>query len=105
MDSSGKVSQTDAVKVDLKPDQDSAQGWGSCLKRVWGMIPQDYRNELAQLFKLAGPVVSLDPDQNNSGFIVRAVGGDLCQSWNQTLSQFPSLYFIIKPDFMSYLWV
>ncbi|XP_013855958.1 multidrug and toxin extrusion protein 1 [Austrofundulus limnaeus] len=57
MDSSGKVSQTDMVKVDLKPDQDSAQGWGSCLKRIWGMVPQDYRNELAQLFKLAGPVV------------------------------------------------
>lgn len=60
MDSSGKVSQADTVMVDLKPDQDSTQGWGSCLKRIWVTVPQDYRTELAQLFNLAGPVVSLD---------------------------------------------
>ncbi|XP_037546016.1 multidrug and toxin extrusion protein 1-like [Nematolebias whitei] len=59
MDSCGKaaVSQTDSEKVDQKPDQDSTGGWGSCLKRVWGVVPQKYRNELEQLFKLAGPVV------------------------------------------------
>ncbi|XP_017287932.1 multidrug and toxin extrusion protein 1 [Kryptolebias marmoratus] len=56
MDSS--VPQTDTLKVDLKPgDQDSAQGCGSCLKRVWGAVPEEYRNELTQVFKLAGPVI------------------------------------------------
>ncbi|XP_041838392.1 multidrug and toxin extrusion protein 1-like [Melanotaenia boesemani] len=65
MDGSGKtkVSYSEKVKVDMKSGeaapcvQDSGEGWGSCLKRIRGLIPPEYRNELVQLFKLAGPVV------------------------------------------------
>lgn len=56
----GAVSPTDTEKVDQKPEQDSTGRWGSCPKRVWGVVPQKYRNELEQLLKLAGPVVSPD---------------------------------------------
>lgn len=65
MDGSGKTPKkcTEGGKEDLKVCEaaSSAQGsgeggWGCCLKRG-GFIPPDYRNELVQLFKLAGPVV------------------------------------------------
>lgn len=62
MDGPGKaaVTHTEGAKVDLKAaEADSAEGWGSCLKRIRGSIPQKYRHELVQLFKLAGPVVRL----------------------------------------------
>ncbi|XP_030001194.1 multidrug and toxin extrusion protein 1-like [Sphaeramia orbicularis] len=38
------------------PAQDEAEGYGSCLK-IRNLIPIVYRNELLQLFRLAGPVV------------------------------------------------
>ncbi|KAM4583743.1 multidrug and toxin extrusion protein 1-like [Odontesthes bonariensis] len=61
MDGSGKtpVTLTEGGKVDVKSGEaaDSGEGWGSCLKRMRGFIPLEYRNELTQLFKLAGPVV------------------------------------------------
>ncbi|MEQ2216859.1 hypothetical protein XENOCAPTIV_023864 [Xenoophorus captivus] len=60
MDGAGKAAgaNTDGVKEDLKAaEADSTEGWGSCLRRIRDSVPQKYRNELAQLFKLAGPVV------------------------------------------------
>ncbi|KAM4595385.1 multidrug and toxin extrusion protein 1-like [Fundulus diaphanus] len=60
MDGPGKaaVAHSEGLKVDVKAaEADSAGGWGSCPKRVWGSVPLTYRNELEQLFKLAGPVV------------------------------------------------
>ncbi|MEQ2234578.1 hypothetical protein ILYODFUR_033031 [Ilyodon furcidens] len=60
MDGAGKAAgaNTDGVKEDLKAaEADSTEGWGSCLRRIRGSVPQKYRNELVQLFKLAGPVV------------------------------------------------
>lgn len=64
MDDSSKtaVKYTDGVKEDSKaveaaPAQESAEGSGSCLWRTKRLIPARYRNELVQLFKLAGPVV------------------------------------------------
>ncbi|XP_070771763.1 multidrug and toxin extrusion protein 1-like [Enoplosus armatus] len=65
MDASGKTSVkcTEGVKEDIKSGeaassaQGSGEGCGSCLKRMGGFISPEYRNELVQLFKLAGPVV------------------------------------------------
>ncbi|XP_069023599.1 multidrug and toxin extrusion protein 1-like [Embiotoca jacksoni] len=65
MDASGKtpVKYTEGVRGDLTAGEtDSrAQGcggrWGSCTRSLRGFIPPDYRKELVQLFKLAGPVV------------------------------------------------
>uniref|UniRef100_A0A3B5M7R1 Multidrug and toxin extrusion protein n=1 Tax=Xiphophorus couchianus TaxID=32473 RepID=A0A3B5M7R1_9TELE len=60
MDGPGKAAatHTEGVKVDLKAaEADPAEGCGFCLKRIRDFVPQKYRNELAQLFKLAGPVV------------------------------------------------
>ncbi|XP_034544773.1 multidrug and toxin extrusion protein 1-like isoform X2 [Notolabrus celidotus] len=37
--------------------QSSSEGCCSCLKRMKSLIPPVYRNELVQLFRLAGPVV------------------------------------------------
>lgn len=58
MDGSSKT-----VKEDSKHGEAAVHGpgetRGSWLKRVSGCIPQVYRNELVQLFKLAGPVVRL----------------------------------------------
>lgn len=62
MDGPGKAAatHTEGVKVDLKAaEADPAEGCGSCLKRIRDFVPQKYQNELAQLFKLAGPVVRL----------------------------------------------
>jgi len=63
MDGSGKTpaTLTEGEKVDVKSGEaaDSGEGLGSCLKRTRGFIPLEYRNELTQLFKLAGPVVRL----------------------------------------------
>ncbi|KAM4751182.1 multidrug and toxin extrusion protein 1-like [Anableps anableps] len=52
------ATHTEGVKVDLKAaEAESAESCGCCLKSIRGCIPQKYRNELVQLFKLAGPVV------------------------------------------------
>ncbi|KAM7009206.1 multidrug and toxin extrusion protein 1-like [Tautogolabrus adspersus] len=58
-----QIKHTAETKEDLKACeeassvQSSTEGYGSCLKRTRGFIPPVYRNELVQLFKLAGPVV------------------------------------------------
>lgn len=65
MDAEGKtpVKSSEGMKEDLKAvesassAQGSGGGCGSCLKRMVRFIPLEYRNELVQLFKLAGPVV------------------------------------------------
>ncbi|XP_040892157.1 multidrug and toxin extrusion protein 1-like [Toxotes jaculatrix] len=65
MDGSGKtpIKCTVEVKEDLKASeatsavQGSGKGWGCCLKSTRGCIPPEYRHELVELFKLAGPVV------------------------------------------------
>ncbi|XP_038570314.1 multidrug and toxin extrusion protein 1-like [Micropterus salmoides] len=64
MDGSGKIAMkyTEGVKEDLKPGdapsvRGSGEGCDSCLKSMGDFIPPDYRNELVQLFKLAGPVI------------------------------------------------
>ncbi|XP_028255897.1 multidrug and toxin extrusion protein 1-like isoform X2 [Parambassis ranga] len=65
MDGSSKapVDYTEGVKEGGKAAEASGcvrgseEGWGSCLKRVREVVPQRYRDELRQLFKLAGPVV------------------------------------------------
>lgn len=65
MDDSSKtpVKYTDGVKEDSKAveaapsAQESAEVSGNCLWRTRRLIPARYRNELVQLFKLAGPVV------------------------------------------------
>ncbi|KAA8594475.1 hypothetical protein FQN60_011610 [Etheostoma spectabile] len=55
------IKYSDGVKEDLKVGktassvQGSEDSRGSCLKRCF--IPPDYRHELVQLFKLAGPVI------------------------------------------------
>ncbi|XP_033983981.1 multidrug and toxin extrusion protein 1-like [Trematomus bernacchii] len=57
------VKYCESVKEDLKPGEAAASVpgsgdcWGSCLKRVRLFIPPDYRHELLQLVKLAGPVI------------------------------------------------
>lgn len=64
MENSGNapIKNTDGVKEDFKAveaassAQGSGEGWGSRLKNI---LPPEYRNELVQLFKLAGPVVRL----------------------------------------------
>lgn len=72
MDGSGKTPQkyTEGVKEDLKVCEAASSvqgsgedGWGSCLKGRGGFIPPEYRSELVQLFKLAGPVVRLTARQ------------------------------------------
>ncbi|XP_043970991.1 multidrug and toxin extrusion protein 1-like isoform X1 [Gambusia affinis] len=60
MDGPGKAAATHAegVKVDLKgAEADPAEGCGFCLKKIRHSVPQKYRDELEQLFKLAGPVI------------------------------------------------
>ncbi|XP_074521634.1 multidrug and toxin extrusion protein 1-like [Halichoeres trimaculatus] len=63
MDGSDKshIKHTAGMKEDLKAVEAASSvhssGEGSCLKRVKSLIPPVYRNELVQLFKLAGPVV------------------------------------------------
>ncbi|XP_051241998.1 multidrug and toxin extrusion protein 1-like [Dicentrarchus labrax] len=59
MDGSGKtpVKYAEGVKEDLKAAEAASSAQGSCLGRMRGFIPQEYRNELVQLLKLAGPVV------------------------------------------------
>ncbi|XP_029295928.1 multidrug and toxin extrusion protein 1-like [Cottoperca gobio] len=64
MDGSSKtpIKYCEGVKEDLKAGeaasvQSSGDGWGSCLRNIRVFIPPDYRHELVQLFKLAGPVV------------------------------------------------
>uniref|UniRef100_A0A3Q3EHS3 Multidrug and toxin extrusion protein n=1 Tax=Labrus bergylta TaxID=56723 RepID=A0A3Q3EHS3_9LABR len=58
-----QMKQTAETKEDVKACeeassvQSSTEDYGSCLKRTRGFIPPVYRNELVQLFKLAGPVV------------------------------------------------
>ena len=37
----------------------SGEAWGSCPQRMRGFITPEYRHELVQLCKLAGPVVRL----------------------------------------------
>lgn len=67
MDGSGKtpIKYTEGVRENLKAGEatsrveGSDKYWGSCLRSVRGWIPPEYRHELVQLFKLAGPVVSL----------------------------------------------
>ncbi|XP_059199691.1 multidrug and toxin extrusion protein 1-like [Centropristis striata] len=39
------------------PPQDSGGCWSSCRRNMRLLVPQEYRQELLQLFKLAGPVV------------------------------------------------
>ncbi|XP_027138265.1 LOW QUALITY PROTEIN: multidrug and toxin extrusion protein 1 [Larimichthys crocea] len=62
MDGPGKAKYTEGVK-DVKAGEaasstrSSGGGCGSCLKRMVGFIPLEYRRELVQVFKLAGPVV------------------------------------------------
>ncbi|XP_011484321.1 multidrug and toxin extrusion protein 1 [Oryzias latipes] len=62
MEGSGKTHPEGPV-VDLKSTeagsggQDSGKSGGSCLDRMRGFIPEEYRNELKHLFRLAGPVV------------------------------------------------
>ncbi|XP_036969968.1 multidrug and toxin extrusion protein 1-like [Acanthopagrus latus] len=57
------VKYTEGVKEDSKAGeatpsvQGSVEGCGSCLERTRRLIPPEYRNELLQLLKLAGPVV------------------------------------------------
>uniref|UniRef100_A0A3Q2C6J3 Multidrug and toxin extrusion protein n=1 Tax=Cyprinodon variegatus TaxID=28743 RepID=A0A3Q2C6J3_CYPVA len=52
------VTQTEGVKVDLKAAKaDTSEGLGSCPRTTRCSLPQKYRDELVQLFKLAGPVV------------------------------------------------
>lgn len=63
MAASGKTSHAEAMKEDLKaaeavsPVQGSGGGCDSCPGIVGRLIPPVYRNELVQLFTLAGPVV------------------------------------------------
>ncbi|GAA6228584.1 multidrug and toxin extrusion protein 1-like [Lates japonicus] len=65
MDGSGKtpIKYTEGVRENLKAGEatsrveGSGKYWGSCLRSVRGWIPPEYRHELVQLFKLAGPVV------------------------------------------------
>ncbi|XP_040043366.2 multidrug and toxin extrusion protein 1 [Gasterosteus aculeatus] len=57
------VGYSEGVKEGLKADEAarSSRGcggaWDGCLKKMLNFIPPDYRKELVQLFKLAGPVV------------------------------------------------
>lgn len=57
------VKYTEGVKEDSKAGeatssvQGSGEGCGSCRERTRRLIPPEYRNELVQLLKLAGPVV------------------------------------------------
>uniref|UniRef100_G3Q3J8 Multidrug and toxin extrusion protein n=1 Tax=Gasterosteus aculeatus aculeatus TaxID=481459 RepID=G3Q3J8_GASAC len=57
------VGYSEGVKEGLKADEAarSSRGcgaaWDGCLKKMLNFIPPDYRKELFQLFKLAGPVV------------------------------------------------
>ncbi|XP_029913042.1 multidrug and toxin extrusion protein 1-like isoform X2 [Myripristis murdjan] len=37
--------------------QDTSGGCGACLRRIQGLIRADYRNEIAYIIKIAGPVV------------------------------------------------
>uniref|UniRef100_A0A3B4F750 Multidrug and toxin extrusion protein n=1 Tax=Pundamilia nyererei TaxID=303518 RepID=A0A3B4F750_9CICH len=48
---------TEAARGDLKEGEVAQSSRGCCQKCVPGFIPAVYRNELVQLFKLAGPVV------------------------------------------------
>lgn len=55
------IKQTAGTKEDFKAVEAASSvhssSEGSCLRRMKGLIPPVYRNELLQLFKLAGPVV------------------------------------------------
>lgn len=44
------------AEEDPQTDEEASEQ-GSCLKRARELIPVEYRRELVQLFKLAGPVV------------------------------------------------
>ncbi|XP_041641533.1 multidrug and toxin extrusion protein 1-like [Cheilinus undulatus] len=64
MDGSYKtqMKHTEEIREDMKAAEadtssQSSPGCCSCLKSTRGLIPPVYRNELVQLFKLAGPVV------------------------------------------------
>ncbi|XP_042341679.1 multidrug and toxin extrusion protein 1-like [Plectropomus leopardus] len=62
MDGSGKAAvKCEGVKEGLKAGEavSSAQSSGACcgLKNICGFIPPEYRHELLQVFKLAGPVI------------------------------------------------
>ncbi|RVE76354.1 hypothetical protein OJAV_G00009470 [Oryzias javanicus] len=65
MEGSGKTPKThpDGPAGDMKSAEagsgarDSGKSRGSCLERMRGLIPEEYRNELIHLFRLAGPVV------------------------------------------------
>ncbi|XP_037328646.2 multidrug and toxin extrusion protein 1-like [Pungitius pungitius] len=53
----------EGVREDLKageaarPARGCGDAWGGCLKKMIDFIPPDYRKEMVQLVKLAGPVV------------------------------------------------
>ncbi|XP_035856231.1 multidrug and toxin extrusion protein 1-like isoform X1 [Sander lucioperca] len=57
------IKYSEGVKEDLKEGkadasvQGAGDSRGSCLKNMRCFIPPDYRHELVQLFKLAGPVI------------------------------------------------
>ncbi|XP_047433694.1 multidrug and toxin extrusion protein 1-like [Mugil cephalus] len=57
MDASDKTPVKQAQGEDSKVDVEASPARDSGLKRIRGFIPQHYRNEMAQLFKLAGPVI------------------------------------------------
>ncbi|XP_024145077.1 multidrug and toxin extrusion protein 1 isoform X2 [Oryzias melastigma] len=65
MEGSGKTPKThpDGPAVDMKSAeadsgaQDCGKSRGSCRERMRGLIPEEYRNELIHLFRLAGPVI------------------------------------------------
>ncbi|XP_049900233.1 multidrug and toxin extrusion protein 1-like [Epinephelus moara] len=60
MDGSTKtpVKNCEGLREDLKAGESASPGcWGSGMKNMCGFIPPDYRHELVQLFRLAGPVI------------------------------------------------
>ena len=60
-----QVKNTGKVEEDLQEAnvtahvEGSGEAWGCCPKRLRGFITPEYRHELVQLCKLAGPVVRL----------------------------------------------
>lgn len=80
MDVSGKtpIKYSEGAMEDLKAGEASSvhgsgEARGSWLKRMGGFIPQDYRNELVQLFKLAGPVVRLTHRSASKSAVLRVL--------------------------------
>uniref|UniRef100_A0A3Q3KPF2 Multidrug and toxin extrusion protein n=1 Tax=Monopterus albus TaxID=43700 RepID=A0A3Q3KPF2_MONAL len=79
MGDSGKtpVKGAEGVRKDLRAREGASfapcagEDWGSCLKRMRSVscIPSEYRNELVQLLKLAGPVVISQTMTTFIGFV------------------------------------